>query len=132
MRRPAAVVALSVLLVVPACSSGDSAPADPASIDSCTGIAEAGIDLVQDTLDVIDSLSAEELAALGSSETPPPALAAIEATGEELQARADVLGCTPEQLAGMMSEMAGDLNSDTVFGQFLIESIRQGDAGFFE
>jgi hypothetical protein len=47
--------------------------------------------------------------------------------------RAGVIGCQDEQMASLLAARADDLSSDSVFGQFLIESIRAGaGSSFFE
>lgn len=131
MRRTSAPLLAALLFVVAACGD-DGGSVDPASLNSCDSLADAGITLLQDTLDLVDSLSAEELAALGESEDTPAAFTEIETRGDALTARADTLGCTDEEMNSLMAARVDRLSSDTVFGQFLIESVRSGDGGFFE
>jgi hypothetical protein len=131
-RTPTILLATLVVVAVAACGDDSGGSADPASLNSCESLADASIDLLQDTLDVVDSMSAEELAAMGSSEETPPELATIETRGTALEARAEDLGCTEEQMSSLMTARVDELSSDTVFGQFLIESIRAGEGGFFE
>lgn len=125
-----AVALLAVGLVAAAC--GDDDAVDVASADSCEGLAVAGIALLQDTIDIIDNMDAAALAALGEAEETPPELAALEARGDELTDRADALGCSDEQMAALMAERVGDLSSDSVFGQFILEGVRAGEGGFFD
>ncbi|MBI5158233.1 MAG: hypothetical protein HZA58_09550 [Acidimicrobiia bacterium] len=132
MRRAPTVLLATLLVVALAACGDDGGSADPASVNSCESLADASIALLQDTLDIIDSMSAEELAAMGNSEETPPALASIESRGTALEDRAEELGCTEEQMSALMTARVDDLSSDTVFGQFLIESIRAGEGGFFE
>lgn len=130
-RTPTFLLLLFMLFAVAACGD-DDASADPASLSSCDAVADASIDLLQETLDVIDSLSAEELVALGESDEPPAALADVETRGNALEERATTLGCTDEQMTSLMIARVDQLDSESIFGQFLIESIRNGDGGFFE
>jgi len=132
MRRTPTILLATLMVVAVAACGDDSGGSDPASLTSCESIADAGIDLLQDTIDIIDAMSAEELAAMGNSEETPPELVSIETRGTALEARAADLGCTDEQLSSLMTARVDDLSSDTVFGQFLIESIRSGEGGFFE
>jgi hypothetical protein len=132
MRRTPTILLLSFMLfAMAACGDDDAGSANPASLNSCDSIADASIGLFQDTLDIIDSMSAEDLAAMGQSSETPPALADIETRGTALEARATALGCTEEQMSSLMTARVDQLSSDTVFGQFLIESVRSGDAGVF-
>jgi len=131
-RTPTLLLAALLAVAVAACGDDSGGSADPASLNSCETLADASIDLLQDTLDIIDSMSAEELAAMGASEETPSELVAIETRGTALEDRADELGCTEEQMSALMTARVDDLSSDSVFGQFLIESIRAGEGGFFE
>jgi TolA-binding protein len=131
-RTPTVLLAALLLVAMSACGDDSGGSADPASLSSCESLADASIDLLQDTLDIIDSMSAEDLAAMGTSEDTPPELAAIETRGTALEERAEDLGCTEEQMSALMTARVDDLSSDSVFGQFLIESIRSGEGGFFE
>lgn len=126
MRRFAALLVVALALV--SSCGDDEAPVsmDPEDIDTCEGAADAMIELLRQTLGVVDSMTAEELAALGSSPDPPEALVEIRTAGEAMIDRADTIGCTDEQMSSLLAAGADDLSSDTVFGQFLIETIRGG------
>jgi hypothetical protein len=117
--------------LVAACGGGGGTPSDPAAITDCGTLADAGIDLLDQTIDLIDSLDAADLAALASEEDAPPEFAALEQKGTALEDRAADLGCSPEEMSRLMADRVGNLSSDTVFGQFLIESVRSGEGGFF-
>ncbi len=129
MTRLAAAL-LALALVAAAC--GDDGVADVGSLDSCEGLAAAGITLLQETIDLIDSLDPAALATLGESDTTPPEFAELEARGDELTARADDIGCSDEEMASLMAERVGSLSSDSVFGQFILEGVRAGEGGFFD
>ena len=128
MKRFAAV-ALTLALVVAAC--GDDDAASPADLDSCEGLALAGLDMLQDTIDLIDGFDAEALAALSEGTEPPPEFAALQVRGDELTARADVVGCSDEEMAALLADSVDDLSADSVFGQFILESVRGGESGDF-
>ena len=128
MKRLAATL-LALALVAAACGD-DADVADVGSLDSCD--AAAGIVLLQETIDVIDDLDPAELAALGESDTTPPAFAALEARGDELTARADEIGCSDEEMASLMAERAAGLSSDSIFGQFILEGVKAGEGSFFD
>lgn len=121
---------LAFALVAVACG-GDGAAADPASLSSCDGLASAGIALLQDTIDLIDGLDASELTALSDGSEPPAEFTALQARGDELTARADAVGCSDEEMATLVAERASDLSADSVFGQFILESVRAGNSGDF-
>ncbi|HAX82594.1 MAG TPA: hypothetical protein DCY40_08520 [Actinobacteria bacterium] len=130
MRRVAAVL-IAVLALVPACGDDDAPVSmDPADIDTCEGAADAMIAVLDDTLVIVDSMTPEELAALGS-DALPPALVDVRTRGEALAERAEVIGCEDEQMAALLAARADELSSDTVFGQFLIESLRSGAGSVF-
>lgn len=132
MRRPAVLVIVALSLAVAACGD-DAGSQDPATLGSCEQVADAMIGVLGQTLEVVDSMTAEELAELGASEKPPAALVDAQTRGEALVERAGVIGCQDEQMASLLAARADDLSSDSVFGQFLIESIRAGaGSSFFE
>lgn len=125
-----AVALLALALVAAACGDDDSAVA-VASLESCEGLADAGISLLQDTIDLIDGLDAAALAALGEGTEPPPEFVALQTRGDEMTARADAIGCSDEEMAGLLSDRAGGLSADSVFGQFILEGVRAGEGGDF-
>ena len=124
-----AVGLLFVVLVVTACGDGDAV--DAASLDSCEGLADAGISLLQDTIDLIDGLDAAALVALGEDSEPLPEFTALQARGDEMTSRADQIGCSDEVMAALLAERASGLSADSVFGQFIVEGVRGGDSGDF-
>lgn len=126
MRRPAVLVIVALSLAVAACGDDNVGSQDPATLGSCEQVADAMIGVLDQTLEVVDSMTAEELAELGASEEPPAALVDVQTRGEALVERAGVIGCQDEQMASLLAARADDLSSDSVFGQFLIESIRAG------
>lgn len=128
MKRFATAV-LCLSLMAAAC--GDDDAADPASLDSCQGLAGAGVSLLQDTIDLIDGLDAAALASFGEGTDVPPEFRAIQTRGDELTARATEIGCSDEEMASLMSARAGDLSADSVFGQFILEGVRAGEGGDF-
>ncbi len=125
-----AIALVSLALVVAAC--GDDDAADPAALDSCEGMAAAGIDIVRDTIDLIDGLDAEGLVALSESDEPPPEFADLQRRGDELLAHATTIGCSDEEIATLVANRAGDLSADSVFGQVILEAVQSGEGiGFF-
>lgn len=121
-----------LLLVLTVAACGDDAPAaDPATVTTCDGLAEVGFALLVDTIDLIDGLDAASLAVLAESDTTPPEFAAIEERGRTITARAEALGCDPAELDAALADKAAGLRSDTLFGQFIIESVKAGEGSFF-
>jgi hypothetical protein len=119
-----------VLLAMVVAACGDDG-ADPDSLDSCEAVADASIEVLQDVIDEMDSMSIEDLAAMGSSEETPEQFKDAEERGMALSDRADELGCTDDQMGTLMAERAGDLSADSQFAQLIIESIRAGETDFF-
>ncbi len=121
---------LSLTLVVAAC--GDDAAADPSDLNSCEGLAGAGLSMLQETIDLIDGLDAAALAEFADPESEPsPEFAALEERGNELTARADEIGCSDEEMTALLVARVDELSADSVFGQFILESVRTGDGDFF-
>ncbi len=127
-----AVALLSLALLATACGDDEAVDAiDAASLDSCEGLAAAGIALLQDTIDLIDGLDADALAVLGDGAETPPEFVALQTRGDEMTARADEIGCSDEEMAALLSERANNLTADSVFGQFILEGVRAGESGDF-
>ena len=122
--RKLTVMLLGLMLIAAACGDDNSSGAS----DSCEGIATAGIALFQDVLDEIDGLNPEEQAAVLTSDEEPPFLADLETKGLALEARADQIGCTDEQLLGLMSGKVGDLKADTTIGELFLQGIEESIA----
>jgi len=118
-------------LVLAACGGDDGGGSydDPEALESCDAVLDAGVDLLQDTLDELADL---DLTALNSEE-PPAAFVELEAKGEALTARAQALGCSEEELDAGITARAGDLevSDDNVVGQFILSAIQSGDSAFF-
>ena len=111
MRR--VVVAISVLAVVAAGCSGGSG-------EDCGEIADEGIDLLQDFVDEVDEMGADELAAaVGDADF----ITDLEDRADALDERAAAAGCSEERMAELLDERAGDLSADSEFGQTIVDLI---------
>lgn len=122
MKRYLVVIA-TLAMVLAACGDSDSG-----SADTCEGLVDQGIDLIQDALDEVSGMSLEELAAMGDD--LPPGFAELETRGEELERRSDELGCTEAELNRLFTEKADDLEADGPFAELILEGIKS--EGFFQ
>ena len=107
-----------LVLVVSAC--GDSGGGG--SANTCAGLADDGIDLIQDVLDELRDLSLEDIAALGDS--PPAALDDLETRGNALQTKADELNCSSEEMQNLISDRVGSLKANGPFAELILQGIR--------
>ena len=128
MRR---MIGMTLVLAIAAAACGGDDAADPASLDSCEAVADASIVVLQDTLDIMDNLSIEELAALGGSDETPDQFKEIEAQGAAFEARAGELGCTEEEMSALLADRATGLSAESQFGQLILEGLKAGESGFF-
>ena len=115
---------LATILLATACGGGDGTP-EPASLESCDAIAGAAITVIQDSIDIL------EAASVSGAEPPIETVEAVETAGAALEERAQILGCSDEEMSSLMADLAVDLKADSVFGQLIIESLKAGDEGFF-
>lgn len=83
---------------------------------------------VQGVIDELDALTLDEMAAMG--EEDPAFITEFENKMDELQGVADDLGCSDSEMEGLFTERVGDLTSDGMFGELMIEELQSG--GFFE
>lgn len=119
MRRFASIIALS--LAVAGCGF--------AADSRCVKIVDDAIEVFQDLIATIDELDLVEAAGAGDDFTVP-GLAEIERRADRLQAEAGAAGCNDAELRELLTERIGRLEARTVFGQAVIEGIRQ--EGLFE
>lgn len=112
------LILMAVFGLVAASCGGDS------DANSCEGVADEFIEIFQEVIDELDSLS---LDALDGDE--PPAIADLEQRSLDLEAKADGLGCTEAEMEELVAARAGNLKSDGLLGQFLISEAESG--GFF-
>ena len=123
MRRIIPLAMTAALFV--ACGGGDETPA-PSSLQSCDEVAIAAIEVIQDSIDIVDEAST-------TGEEPDLSVTeSVEATGAALENQASVLGCTDEQMSALIADLAADLQAESVFGQLIIEGLTAGEGAFFE
>ncbi|MDX1691754.1 MAG: hypothetical protein R3290_12100 [Acidimicrobiia bacterium] len=114
---------LVLAMVVAAC--GDDDAADPASLNSCEDIAEAGIALFQRAIDEIDGMSAEERAAMLTSEEEPEIFTELETDGAALEARAAEIDCSNDAIGELMAGQMGELSAESAEAQLIVSVIQQ-------
>ena len=120
--RKAAALALALTIVATACGGDDAGGA----LDSCEAVADATIDLVQDVIDELESMSPSDVGALTQGEEFP-AFVAIEERGIELGTRTQELACGDIDV--MVAERADRLEADPAngFTQLIVEGTRDGE-----
>jgi len=123
--RKFTVVLLAFALLATACG-GDDAAKDPADIDTCEGLADATIVMLQDVIDVLGDLDAAQTGALMGGEMPE-AFTPLEATAVAIGTRAGELQCA--DLNELLAERADDLSADddNAFGGLIVQGVKDGD-----
>ncbi len=111
------LVLLAALGLLAASCGGDDAGGD-----SCEGVADEFIVIMQDVIDELDAMSLDDL---GATETPP-AIDDLEQKGDALQEKADDLGCSNAEMEVLIDARVGNLTSDGLLGQFLIDEAEDG------
>ena len=114
-------ILMAALGLVAAACGGDSGGA------SCESVADDAIQVIQDVIDELDSLSLEEIA---SMEDEPEALADMERRADELQDQANELGCSDAEMEELLNARVGNLEAEGMFGELLVGELEGG--GFFE
>ncbi len=102
--------------------------ARPAALADCDAIVDATLVLLQDYL---DATAQADLAALDETD---PLLVEMGRHDEALNNRARTLDCSPEEMNARLAAGVGSLRvaDGNVVGQFLIESIRSNESGYFD
>jgi hypothetical protein len=113
-------ILMAALGLLAAACGGDSG-------GSCESVADDAIQVIQDVINELDSLSLEEIAAM---EEEPEALADMERRADELQDRANELGCSDAEMEELLNARVGDLEAEGMFGELLVGELEGG--GFFE
>lgn len=117
------LLAVAVFGLVVAACGGDGGDAG-----SCADIADEGIAAIQEVINEIDTMSLDDLTALGSED--PEFITDMETRMDELDERSTELGCSDEELAELVQDRVGDLSADSEFGQLMIDQF--SDSGIFE
>lgn len=121
------IIGLLLVLALVAAACGDDDDAGGA-LDTCEGVADATIVLVQDVIDELESMTPSEVGALTQQGAESfPAFAAIAERGTELGTAAQDLGCT--DIDAMVAERADQLEADPAngFTQLIVEGTQQGE-----
>ncbi|MGI9647389.1 MAG: hypothetical protein ACR2OI_02605 [Acidimicrobiia bacterium] len=105
--RKATILIAALALALAACGGGDA---------GCPGIADDGVDLIQDAINELEGLSLTDLSG------DPLSSDDYERRSEDLERRGDQAGCTDEEMAKLFADRvdrltAGDNNPA---GEFLL------------
>lgn len=117
---------ISLLLVVALLAAGCGD--DDGALDTCEGVADATIDLVQDVIDELEDMPASDFGRLTQEGTDAfPQFAAIEERGLELGTAAQDLGC--DGIDTLVAERADRLEADPAngFTQLIVDGTRNGE-----
>lgn len=117
MKKTVGLVLVGMLLLA-ACGDDDEAAG---ALDTCEGIADATVALVQDVIDEFEALTPSEATDVMTGELTP-AFDAIATRGAEIGSAAETLGCT--DLDAMVAERAEGLVADPANG--FTQLIKQG------
>ena len=121
MKRISALLVV-VGLVAVACGDDDAA----GSLDTCEGIADATIVLIQDVIDELESMSPSDVGALTQGSGDFPAFTAFEERGAELGTAGQDLGC--DTIDALVQERADRLEADPAngFTQLIVQGTKDG------
>ena len=113
---------LVLAMVATACGDDDASGA----LDTCDSVADATIDLVQDVIDELESMSPSDVGALTQGQEFP-AFVEIEARGVTLGLRAEELECT--DIDALVQAGADRLTADPEngFTQLILEGTQNGE-----
>ncbi len=114
-------ILMAALGLVAAACGGDSGG------DSCEGVADEAIQVIQDVINEMDSLTLEDI---GAMDEEPEVFEDMERRADELQEKADELGCSNAEMEELLSARVGSLEAEGMFGDLLISELES--EGFFE
>ena len=113
---------LVLAIVATACGDDDASGA----LDSCESVADDTIDLVQDVIDELESMSPSDVGALTQGQEFP-AFVEIEVRGVTLGERGQELECT--DIDALVQERADQLTNDPTngFTQLIVDGTKNGE-----
>ena len=121
-------IALVVIAVVTAaCTSSKPLP-EPIEVETCGGLEDVGVRLVEVWVEVVDQIPYEDLVA----DPPPPEMAELARIGRDLDSRASRLGCDAAQLNAAIRDRIrndGDIDPTTAVGELVLELVEEGIVG---
>jgi hypothetical protein len=100
---------------------------DLTGVDDCPTLADATIVVVQDFIDLFDSMTEAELDA--ASDTTPEGMFPLIKSESLLATRADAIGCDPDDLNTLVMYRAGALTYESEFGGYMVDEIMS--TGFY-
>jgi len=116
------IVLAALALVAGACGGGDDAAAD----NTCEGLADQAIALVQQVVDEIDGMSAQEISDSGGDFASLDTLS----TGmADLETKAGEIGCSDSEMQQLVVDRVGNLKATSEFGQMMISQFESSGLG---
>ena len=102
-------------LIAGACGGDDAG-------GSCEDVADDAIAAFQDVIDEVDEMTLEEAAAMGDEE--PAFISEMEQKFEDLEARADSLGCSDAEMEQLFVARLDNLTAEGMLGQLMLDEFR--------
>jgi hypothetical protein len=118
MRRVLAAIGI-VAVALAGCATG-------ASDEACAVYADEGIELIQEFIDEVDMMSAEEIAAASGD---PAFVTDLEERADAIDEEAAAEGCSEDQMTTLLGARAEDLTATSAFGQTIVDLVQ--DEAFF-
>jgi len=125
-RRPLIWLAL-VVLVLGACSSEKALP-EPVEVDTCEGLEDVGVQLVEVWVEVVDQIPYDDLL----TDPPPPEIEELARIGSDLDDRATRLSCDAVALnEAILARVTENdrIDPETPVGALLLDLVQEGLVG---
>jgi len=104
---------------------GDLPPIDVAGMNSCAALADGAIVLIQALIDIIDSVSLDDMELITGQED---IFIQAEDIGMAMDDQAEALDCTDAEIEALILDRVDQLTAEGFFGQLLIDGIREDGA----
>jgi hypothetical protein len=116
-----------VLLLAAGCSDADGAPTqDPSDVDNCADLAGIQMTVFQAAVDVYEGRDVDEMSDI-TGERFVDLLGPAADLGEEVQVRADALGCTDAEFSEYFCDHADELRAEGPAADVYLASVRQAN-----
>ena len=127
--RKALVLLLALALTAAACGDDDGGTGgstDPADANSCEDLADVTINLIQEAIDAVAGMDMADFLAMADEGTIPPEFERMESVGEEIEARADQLGCTDEDAQQLVCDRLGRIETGSDVAELILTGVSAG------
>lgn len=127
--RKALGLLLALALIAAACGDDDGGAGgsvDPADANSCEDLADVTVNLIQQAIDAVADMDMADFLSMADEGNIPPEFEQMETVGEEIEARAEQLGCTEEDAQELVCDRLGRIEAGSDVAELILTGVSAG------